>query len=125
MDVFTMVMSASRRLINDTATSATRCRKNSSNRRNTLDLSCASRFSPCRMYMLSSMAQRMLAWIVTKIHMTVTRTAEPMRGLSVCRDTMHTLEALKLGQKGRHTYQIDRYEVDTCVYSVAQYVEDA
>ena len=49
--------------------------------------------------------------------------AEPIRGLSVFRDTKHALEALKLGQKGRHTDEINRYEVDARVYSVGQYVE--
>ena len=56
--------------------------------------------------------------------MMVTRTAEPIRGLSVFRDTKHALEALKLGQKGRRTDEIDGYEVDTCVYSIAQDIED-
>lgn len=66
----------------------------------------------------------MPAWIVTRTHMTVMMTADPIRGLSVPRDTKQAFENVNSGENETRTGQIKRYKIGTRIYSIDQHVED-
>lgn len=122
-NALTIAISAKTRLMNVTTVSVTRKGTKSPDLDKKSDASCDSRLPPCRMYIMSSLTQVMLAWIVTRTHIAVMRTAGPIRGLSHPRDTEH-VENRRIWSSEARTSQIERNKVNTGVNSITQDIEE-